>query len=149
MVTTRLANTADIPVLGELLAALFAQEAEFTPDDDAQRRGLAALIADPQAASILVLCESDAVIGMVSLLFVTSTALGSRVALLEDMVIAPEQRGHGHGNRLLDAAIAHAREQGCRRITLLTDRDNRIGQRFYAGHGFSESTMLPMRLMLD
>lgn len=149
MTTTRPANAEDIPVLSGLLATLFAQEAEFTPDDDAQRRGLAALIADPQAASILVLCEGDAVIGMVSLLFVTSTALGSRVALLEDMVIAPEQRGHGHGNRLLDAAIVHARERGCRRITLLTDRDNRIGQHFYARHGFSESTMLPMRLMLD
>jgi ribosomal protein S18 acetylase RimI-like enzyme len=149
MADIRRATTDDLPVLCALLGHLFAQEAEFTPDTDAQTRGLRRIIESPEGGDILVTCEHGTPIGMVNLLYLTSTALGSKVALLEDMIIAPAHRGAGHGNRLLDAAIAHARSQGCRRITLLTDGDNAIGQRFYARHGFIPSSMLAMRLMLD
>jgi ribosomal protein S18 acetylase RimI-like enzyme len=145
----RRATTDDLPVLCALLGHLFAQEAEFTPDADAQARGLRCIIESPDRGDILVLCRHGTPIGMVNLLYLTSTALGSKVALLEDMIIAPTHRGAGHGNRLLDAAIAHARSLGCRRITLLTDGDNEIGQRFYARHGFIPSSMLAMRRMLD
>ncbi|MBP6095430.1 MAG: GNAT family N-acetyltransferase [Methyloversatilis sp.] len=149
MADIRPATTEDLPVLCALLDQLFAQEVEFTPDTDAQTRGLRRIIESPAGGDILVTCEHGTPIGMVNLLYLTSTALGSKVALLEDMIIAPAHRGSGHGNRLLDAAIARARSRGCRRITLLTDGDNAIGQRFYARHGFIPSSMLAMRLMLD
>ena len=82
---------------------------------------------------------------MVNLLFTVSTALGERVVLLEDMVVAPSVRGAGVGSALLTAAIDFARAQRCPRITLLTDRVNADAQRFYARHGFTASDMLPMR----
>jgi ribosomal protein S18 acetylase RimI-like enzyme len=85
---------------------------------------------------------------MVNLLYTVSTALGARVALLEDMVVAPQARGRGLGSALLTHAIAHARSQGCRRITLLTDGVNDSAQRFYARHGFTGSGMVPMRMSL-
>jgi GNAT superfamily N-acetyltransferase len=143
------ATVADIPALGELLAVLFAQEAEFAPDPPAQRRGLARIIGEPQLGTILVARERDAILGVVNLLFTVSTALGERVALLEDMVVAPAARGRGIGSALLRHAIAHARAQGCKRITLLTDGTNEAAQRFYARHGFTASGMVPMRLALD
>jgi GNAT superfamily N-acetyltransferase len=143
------ARPADVPALCELLAVLFAQEAEFAPDAQAQRRGLARIVDDPAVGTILVAREGDAVLGMVNLLFTVSTALGERVALLEDMVVAPAARGRGIGSDLLREAVAHARAQGCRRITLLTDGANEAAQRFYAKHGFSASGMMPMRLALD
>jgi GNAT superfamily N-acetyltransferase len=142
------ATDGDIPALCELLALLFAQEAEFAPDASAQRRGLAGIIGDPRIGSILVAREDGAAVGMVNLLFTVSTALGERVALLEDMVVAPAARGRGVGAELLAHAIAHARARGCRRITLLTDGANEAAQRFYARHGFAASGMLPMRLAL-
>jgi GNAT superfamily N-acetyltransferase len=142
------ARAADIPALATLLATLFAQEAEFRPDLDAHRRGLANIIGRPELGAILVAREQGAVVGMVNLLFTMSTALGARVALLEDMVVAPPARGRGVGAALLAQAIAHARAQGCRRITLLTDGVNEAAQRFYARHGFTASGMLPMRLAL-
>ena len=55
------------------------------------------------------------VIGMVNLLFTVSTALGERVAMLEDMVVAPAARGTGVGSALLQHAIAFAQQQGARR----------------------------------
>ena len=85
---------------------------------------------------------------MVSLLYTVSTALGERVALLEDMVVAEQERDKGIGSRLLGEAVAFAKLVGCKRITLLTDGANRAAQRFYQGHGFDVSTMLPMRIHL-
>lgn len=143
-----LATPEDIPALCDLLAALFSQEAEFAVDRDAQTRGLAAIVDDPRIGHILVLREGSRAIGMVNLLYTVSTALGAKVAMLEDMVIDPARRGAGHGSRLLSAAIEFARAQGCGRITLLTDHDNRDAQRFYQRHGFSASPMLPLRRML-
>lgn len=138
----------DIPALCELLSVLFAQEREFAPDIEAQRAGLTAILDDPKTGIILVARQSQRVLGMVNLLFTASTALGGRVALLEDMVVTPTARGAGVGSALLRRAVALAHDAGCRRITLLTDADNARAQRFYEQHGFVCSTMLPMRLLV-
>lgn len=143
-----LATVHDIPMLSNLLAALFAQEAEFTPNPEANQRGLARIINNPGIGAILVARKDHQIIGMVNLLFTISTALGEPVALLEDMVVFPEARGQGIGSQLLAAAIAYARQQGCQRITLLTDHDNLAAQTFYAKEGFALSSMVPMRLSL-
>jgi len=143
------ATVADIPALCKLLDLLFTQEAEFAPDRDAQIRGLRAIVDDPEVGSILVARDGDDVLGMVNLLWTVSTALGARVALLEDMVTRPEVRQRGIGGELLEAAVRYARDQGCRRITLLTDADNERAQAFYRHHGFVDSPMLPFRRLLD
>ncbi|MEY8876047.1 MAG: GNAT family N-acetyltransferase [Leptothrix sp. (in: b-proteobacteria)] len=152
----RLATPADIPALCELLAVLFSQEAEFVPDRAAQARGLAHVVAQPAVGEVLVACEAaattdradGALLGMVGLLYTVSTALGARVALLEDMVVAPSARGAGVGTALLARAVEQARAQGCARITLLTDGGNLHAQRFYVRQGFVGSAMVPMRLAL-
>lgn len=140
-----LATETDIPALCQLLNELFTQEAEFQADEAAQCRGLAAIIADPAIGHILVARQEGRVLGMVSLLYSISTALGARVAWLEDMVVAAEFRGAGYGRLLLERAISFAQAQGCRRLTLLTDVDNLRAQQFYLKQGFCISTMLPLR----
>lgn len=142
------AETKDIPDLCRLLAYLFEQEAEFSPDTKAQEKGLRLIIDDPRTGDILIMRENGQAAGMVNLLYTVSTAMGGKVAVLEDMVISPEHRNGGTGGRLLKAAVEHAKKQGCLRITLLTDTVNEKAQRFYERHGFSISPMLPMRLVL-
>jgi len=142
------ANTSDIPALCELLGILFSQEADFKPDFDTQSRGLACIINSPEIGVILVARKNSRVVGMVNLLYTISTALGARVALLEDMVVSPSMRGSGVGSRLLEQAIQTAHSSGCKRITLLTDHDNEPAQRFYQRHGFTFSAMIPLRLSL-
>lgn len=142
------ATEADVPALTDLLSLLFAQEAEFTPDPEAQRRGLLRIITNSEVGVVLIARENSAVLGMVGLLYTVSTALGERVALLEDMIVAPEARGFGVGSRLLQQAVRVAKACGCKRITLLTDRSNQAAQRFYQRHGFEMSTMVPLRLTL-
>src|SRR6267142_3194778 len=142
------ATVSDIPDLCELLELLFSEEAEFHSNHAVQSAGLRQIMESPDHGQILVLRNGTSVIGMVNLLFTISTALGGRVAILEDMVIHPAQRGKGDGSRLLQAAINFARSAECRRITLLTDRSNESAQRFYRRHGFSVSAMIPLRLLL-
>jgi len=143
------ATNDDIPQLCELLNLLFSQEAEFQPDVKLQTAGLRQIIDFPERGQILVLRDGLSIIGMVNLLFTVSTALGGRVAILEDMVIRPQYRGTGAGHMLLEAAIGLVKSSGCRRITLLTDATNDAAQRFYRRHGFNISEMVPMRLVLD
>jgi len=142
------AKIEDIPRLSELLTILFTQEADFSPDPARQAAGLAAIIADPAVGHILVLRQHGEIIAMVNLLYTVSTALGARVAILEDMIVHPEHRACGAGSRLLNGAMEFAREAGCRRITLLTDHDNSGAIRFYTAHGFTRSTMIPLRCAL-
>ncbi len=143
------ATPADITELCALLSSLFAQELEFLPDAALQAQGLAEIILHPEVGVILVARAPDGhVSGMVNLLFTVSTALGARVALLEDLVVAPKARGAGIGSQLLSRAIALAKDKGCKRITLLTDADNDGAQRLYARLGFAMSGMVPMRLPL-
>lgn len=142
------ATNDDIPQLCGLLAHLFEQEEEFRPDRKLQAAGLHRIIGSPDTGRILLLRDGSKVTGMVNLLFTVSTALGGRVAILEDMIVLPEHRNGGAGSLLLSEAISFAKSQGCLRITLLTDNDNESAQRFYKRHGFHESMMVPMRLLL-
>jgi GNAT superfamily N-acetyltransferase len=144
-VTVRAATAADLPAMISLLAHLFGQEVEFAPDGAAQRRGLILILDNPSAGRLLVAERQGRVIGMVNVLYSVSTALGGPVAILEDMIVAPDARSGGYGRTLLDAAIQWARKDGALRITLLTDADNQGAQRFYERAGFTKSDMVTMR----
>lgn len=142
------ATQSDIPSLCALLEILFSQEVELSPSLEKQKKGLELLIANEQIGKIFVLKENDCSIGMVSLLFTISTALGGKVAWLEDMIVHPDYQGQGCGSKLLDYAIASAKELACQRITLLSDADNLVAHRFYERFGFKNSSMKPFKLLL-
>lgn len=141
----RVADNHDINDLIELLNILFSQDIEFEPNIEKQYDGLSQIINNPEIGEILVLTNNEQIIGMVSLLYSVSTAMGGRVAILEDMVIAPSFRKIGFGSILLDSAINFAQERNCLRITLLTDSVNEAAIHFYKKFGFVKSSMLPMR----
>lgn len=145
--TVTLATTADINDLAQLLHSLFSQDIEFTPDLEKQKAGLQQIIENPTIGEILVLKTDDRTLGMVSLLYSISTALGGKVAILEDMIIVEGFRRSGYGKQLLHEAIAFAKQRNCLRITLLTDFDNETAIRFYQRSGFNLSKMIPLRLV--
>lgn len=138
---------ADIDDLALLLHSLFAQDIEFTPDLKKQKAGLQQIIGNPAIGEIMVLKADGKIIGMVSLLYSISTALGGKVATLEDMVIAKGFRQKGYGKQLLQHAIDLAKQRQCLRITLLTDFDNETAIRFYQYSGFNLSKMVPLRII--
>lgn len=58
-----------------------------------------------------------------------------RFIYVDDLVTAAEERGHGHGARLLDAVAEIGREAGCGRLVLDTALDNVLAHRFYYRQG--------------
>lgn len=142
------ATLEDLPQLTDLLVDLFSQEADFVPNRAKQMRGLRLLLEQPNRGRIFVLRQNGTIFGMINLLFTISTAEGGFVILLEDVVVHRDFRGQGFGDKLLGHAIEYAKKKDFARITLLTDRMNADGQRFFKEHGFIESKMIPMRLYL-
>jgi ribosomal protein S18 acetylase RimI-like enzyme len=55
---------------------------------------------------------------------------------LEDLFVVEEARGAGLGRALVDAAVARARERGCRRVELDVDEANTAGLAVYRSAGF-------------
>lgn len=145
MISFANATMDDVPMLSELLMVLFEQEMEFVPNREAHVQGLSMIINNANYGAILIARQHSEILAMVNLLFSVSTALGQRVAILEDMVVAPNARGLGVGSALLEYAINYAQQHGIKRITLLTDDHNHDAQRFYAKHGFIQSQMIPLR----
>lgn len=142
------AISEDLDELSSLLGELFSEESDFRPDKAKQLRGLRLIFEQPNRGRVFVLRRDRTIVGMMNLLFTISTAEGGFVILLEDLVIHKEHRGHGYGSMLLDYALEFARQKNFRRITLLTDRPELRSQSFFRKHGFYESPMLPMRLLL-
>jgi GNAT superfamily N-acetyltransferase len=139
----------DLDELSSLLGELFSEESDFRPDKERQLRGLRLIFEQPNRGRVFVLRRYHSIVGMMNLLFTISTAEGGFVLLLEDLVVHREYRGHGYGSMLLDYAIEFAKQKNFRRITLLTDRPELRSQNFFRKHGFYESPMLPMRLLLS
>ena len=142
------AISEDLDELSSLLGELFSEESDFRPDREKQLRGLRLIFEQPNRGRVFVLRRDRSIVGMINLLFTISTAEGGFVILLEDLVIHREYRGHGYGSMLLDYAIDFAQQKNFRRITLLTDRPELRSQNFFRKHGFYESPMLPMRLLI-
>jgi ribosomal protein S18 acetylase RimI-like enzyme len=128
---------------------LFTQDIEFEADYEKQKNGLKEILENPGIGEILVLTIDDNIIGMVSLLYSISTALGGKAAVLEDMIIDKDFRGKNYGTELINEAIRFARERNVLRITLLTDFNNDPAINFYSNAGFIKSKMIPMRLILN
>ena len=141
----REATIDDIPELCGLLNYLFEQEEEFKPNTEIQSEGLSRIISNSVIGVIVIAIDSNKVIGMVNILYTVSTALGSRVAILEDMVVSPKVRETGVGSKLMKYSLDLAKQNGCKRITLLTDFDNDGAHRFYEKHEFVRSSMVAFR----
>src|SRR5438270_12024218 len=114
----RLGGASDTPRLVGLLALLFTQEPEFSPNAEKQSEALDAILHDRSRGRIFVAREGGKVVGMASLLYTISTAEGGKAALFEDFIVQPEYRGQGIGTRLLEYVIQQARAEGVLRIKI-------------------------------
>ncbi len=149
MITYRIAKVEDIKELCGLLNELFTQEAEFTPDEAVQERALAKIISDDSIGEIFVASLDGEIVAMVNILYTISTALGAKVAILEDMIVDKRYRGQDIGSSMMEFALEYIKAKGCKRIiTLLSDGDNFKAHKFYEKHGFAKSAMIPFRKVI-
>lgn len=144
----RVAKTEDIPVLCELLWELFSQEVEFTPNKKSQEKALKKIIEDENIGDIFVAVKKNKVVAMVNVLYTISTALGEKVAILEDMVVFKEFKNQKIGSNLIEFTLDYLKKNSFKRVTLLTDSDNFNAHNFYKKHEFTKSNMIVFRKSL-
>ena len=60
------------------------------------------------------------------------------IGYLEAWYVDPDQRGHGVGRLLVDAAESWAREQGCQEMASDAESDNTVSRKSHAALGFEE-----------
>jgi len=139
------ATAADLPALAELLDELFTLEHDFVPARDKQLAGLRLILENPARGQLFVLRIEGQIVGMANALITISTAQGTPVVLLEDVIVSAEFRGRGLGRKLVNHVCDWAKAQGMTRITLLADGDNTPALAFYDALGFEKSTMVVRR----
>ena len=148
MITIQKATIDNIPQLCNLLDILFSQEVEFVPNRALQEEGLRTIIESKFLGDIFVAIQDNKIVAMVNMLYTYSTALGAKVAMLEDMVVEPKCRAQKIGSQLLSYVVKQLKEEGFKRITLLTDGDNTQAHNFYEQNGFEISSMKTFRKKL-
>jgi ribosomal protein S18 acetylase RimI-like enzyme len=146
MITIRTAKPSDIPQLVELLKELFTIEADFVFDQDKQARGLNLLLKSERNCILVAqLLNDDKVLGMCTVQTLISTAEGSPVGLLEDLVVAADFRNQGIAAKLLAGAVNWAECQGLKRLQLLADKNNLPALNFYQKQGWESTQLICLR----
>lgn len=118
--------------------AMLALEAVF-PSDRMSRRSVRRFLT-VSTARVLVAVNSDG--AMLGNLIGLHRA-GSRALRIYSVVVAPDARGLGIGQRLVEALQALALAEGCDRVTLEVRADNAAARALYAKLGYREAALLP------
>lgn len=142
------AKQKDIGQIINLLESLFTQESEFVFDKKLHKNALKLIIQDKKIGKIFVVRDGEKIIACLNILYTISTALGSKVALFEDIIVDKFFQSKGVGTKLLQKALNFLENKGIKRVTLLTDSDNFKAHQFYQKLGFKPSTMRPFRIKL-
>lgn len=118
--------------------AMLALEAVF-PSDRMSRRSIRGFLT-VSTARVLVAADRDgAMLGNL----IGLRRAGSRALRIYSVVVAPEARGLGIGQRLVEALQALALAEGCDRVTLEVRADNAAARALYAKLGYREAALLP------
>jgi ribosomal protein S18 acetylase RimI-like enzyme len=126
--------------MARLISELFAIESDFTVDIKKQHAGLKLLFEQPDA-DILVAKYKNAVIGMVTMQRVVSSAEGGYAGLVEDVVISENYRSMGVGRTLITELITLASQKKYARLQLAADRANSRALDFYKSLGFCTTNL--------
>lgn len=149
----RPATHADMKAVGRLGALLVRIHHEFDPHrfiaaTPRTEKGYGAYLdsqLDDPAVVMLVAEREGEVVGYTyaGVEAFDYMALRGPAGVLYDIVIDPDQRGHGIGNLLIESTIAELQARGAPRVVLSTAERNESAQRLFARMGFRR-TMIEM-----
>jgi GNAT superfamily N-acetyltransferase len=144
----RPAVEADIPALLPLMRG-YCEFYEANPPDSGLDEMARALIAsDDGQGMLLVADEGGEAVGFAAVGWKWSSLRGARIAVLEDLFVAPEARGRGAADALIEACAERARGNGAPVVTWLTAPDNHRAQAVYDRVGGQSATFLEYELEL-
>jgi ribosomal protein S18 acetylase RimI-like enzyme len=133
-IPVRAAGNADLNALASLFDAYrrFYQQ----PADVALARRFVAERLAKRDSVIFVAEDAGALLGFTQLYPSLCSVAAAPIMVLYDLFVAPEARGRGIAQALMQAAEAHARAAGCARLDLSTAHDNCAAQALYEARGW-------------
>ena len=112
---------------------------------DTLERGIGAALDDPSIARYwLLVDDADVACGCTSVVKEWSDWNAGYYWWIQSMYIAPDHRGQGHLDTLLDAVRGAGQEDGCLELRLYVHKDNAAAVRAYEKADFGET---PYRIM--
>jgi len=130
----RLATAADAAELARLLHDFNTEFDIPTPGVEWLTARLRELLAGDDTIAILA---GDPAVALALVTLRPNVWYAGRVALLDEMYVAPELRGQGIGSAVIELMLASVRERGAELVEINVDEGDVDAQRFYERHGFS------------
>ncbi|WP_198289997.1 GNAT family N-acetyltransferase [Nocardioides sp. Iso805N] len=132
----RIATAYDAPTVAELLDAFNREFDTPAPGVAILTERLRELLAGQAMFAVLV--EEPAVaVALVSLR--PNAWYDGPAALLDELYVAPDRRGHGIGGELLEAAESEVRRRGGELLEINVDGQDVDARRFYVRHGYTDT----------
>lgn len=127
-----LVGDADLEDLLPLMRA-YCDFYETNPSDDALLTLSRSLLEDPEHEGLQLIARDPAstAVGFATVFWSWSTTRAFRIAVMNDLYVAPAARGTGVADRLIKACAEHCAAHGARRLEWQTALDNRRAQAVY------------------
>ena len=93
------------------------------------------VLGQPRSGRLWVADRDGEVLGSIAMVATDDPGLGQ----LRWLILAPDARGHGLGDRMVRCALDYARERGWHRVMLWTFSDLAAAIHLYHRHGFTAS----------
>lgn len=144
----RPASTEEVEELLPLMRG-YCDFYESSPSDEGLREMARALITDPEQGALFVARAADGeAAGFAAMDWKWSSLRGARIGYLEDLFVAPEHRGGGYAEALIDACAERCRERGAPVLEWMTAPDNQRAQAVYRRVGATGSDWVEYELEL-
>jgi GNAT superfamily N-acetyltransferase len=139
-VTIAVVGAEDLAELMPLVRA-YLDFYEVSPSDESMLALSRALIADPQLEGVQFIARDAAgrAIGFASLFWTWATTRGGRLGVMNDLYVAPEGRGSGAAEALIEACRARCEQRGAVALEWQTAADNHRAQAVYDRVGAHKS----------
>jgi len=122
---------ADLEALLPLMRA-YCDFYEVSPPDEALLAMSRALIADPEREGVQLLARVDGgAVGFATIFWSWATTSAERIGVMNDLYVAPEGRGTGLAEALIEACRAECAARGAGRLTWQTAPDNVRAMKVY------------------
>lgn len=141
---------ADVTELMRLMRA-YCDFYEMTPSDEALLSMSRALIVDPEHEGLQLIARDSqrAAVGFATIFWTWSTLTGARIGVMNDLFVAPEARGQGTAEALIQACVERCRIRGASSLGWQTAPENRRAQRVYDRVGARRETWVDYSLEVD
>jgi ribosomal protein S18 acetylase RimI-like enzyme len=124
---------------------------EVSPADETLLALSRALIADPEHEGVQLLARDDGgrAVGFATIYWSWATTSAERIGVMNDLFVAPEARGTGLAEALIEACRAECAARGAGKLTWQTAPDNERAQRLYERVGARREQWVDYWLPVD